>query len=166
MSSACSMPTEMRMVSGRTPARACSSADICRVQGGYEGGRAFYDALSLVKRLVNIGDAKSLACHPHQRAGGGGERLVEVGEDVVGMLDADRDADGLRQPRFPQRTARDDQGRSPGSRLPAAVAGGRRAADHGMLPRRLAAGEAGQVEVAQPHPSPAGEQALELPRAR
>ncbi|WP_298961643.1 aminotransferase class V-fold PLP-dependent enzyme [uncultured Methylobacterium sp.] len=34
------------------------------VQGGYEGGRAFYDALSLVKRLVNIGDAKSLACHP------------------------------------------------------------------------------------------------------
>ena len=24
----------------------------------------FYDALGLFKRLVNIGDAKSLACHP------------------------------------------------------------------------------------------------------
>jgi O-acetylhomoserine (thiol)-lyase len=34
------------------------------VQGGIEGGVAFYDALNLVKRLVNLGDAKSLACHP------------------------------------------------------------------------------------------------------
>ncbi len=34
------------------------------VRGGFEGGKAFYDALKLVKRLVNIGDAKSLACHP------------------------------------------------------------------------------------------------------
>ncbi|HUE66027.1 MAG TPA: O-acetylhomoserine aminocarboxypropyltransferase/cysteine synthase family protein [Rhizomicrobium sp.] len=34
------------------------------VKGGFEGGRSFYDALGLVKRLVNIGDAKSLACHP------------------------------------------------------------------------------------------------------
>jgi len=25
---------------------------------------AFYDRLGLIKRLVNIGDAKSLACHP------------------------------------------------------------------------------------------------------
>ena len=34
------------------------------VKGGLEGGKAFYDALKLFKRLVNIGDAKSLACHP------------------------------------------------------------------------------------------------------
>ncbi len=34
------------------------------VKGGFEGGKRFYDALSLIKRLVNIGDAKSLACHP------------------------------------------------------------------------------------------------------
>ena len=33
-------------------------------RGGLDGGKAFYDALRLVKRLVNIGDAKSLACHP------------------------------------------------------------------------------------------------------
>ena len=34
------------------------------VVGGLAGGKAFYDALKLVKRLVNIGDTKSLACHP------------------------------------------------------------------------------------------------------
>lgn len=34
------------------------------VQGGREGGARFQDALQLFTRLVNIGDAKSLACHP------------------------------------------------------------------------------------------------------
>ena len=34
------------------------------VFGGLEAGKAFYDALKLFKRLVNMGDAKSLACHP------------------------------------------------------------------------------------------------------
>ncbi|WP_432382584.1 O-acetylhomoserine aminocarboxypropyltransferase/cysteine synthase family protein [Duganella sp. P38] len=34
------------------------------VLGGKEGGARFQDALRLFTRLVNIGDAKSLACHP------------------------------------------------------------------------------------------------------
>ncbi len=34
------------------------------VEGGVEAGARFIDALKLVTRLVNIGDAKSLACHP------------------------------------------------------------------------------------------------------
>ncbi len=34
------------------------------VKGGYEPATKFYDALKMIKRLVNIGDAKSLACHP------------------------------------------------------------------------------------------------------
>ena len=34
------------------------------VQGGIAGGTKFQDALKLFTRLVNIGDAKSLACHP------------------------------------------------------------------------------------------------------
>jgi O-acetylhomoserine (thiol)-lyase len=34
------------------------------VEGGREGGARFQDALKLFTRLVNIGDAKSLACHP------------------------------------------------------------------------------------------------------
>ena len=34
------------------------------IKGGMEAGKAFYDSLKLITRLVNIGDAKSLACHP------------------------------------------------------------------------------------------------------
>jgi len=34
------------------------------LKDGYEAGVRFYDALTIFKRLVNIGDAKSLACHP------------------------------------------------------------------------------------------------------
>lgn len=34
------------------------------VEGGRKAGENFQDALKLVTRLVNIGDAKSLACHP------------------------------------------------------------------------------------------------------
>lgn len=34
------------------------------IKGGQEAGARFIDALGLILRLVNIGDAKSLACHP------------------------------------------------------------------------------------------------------
>ena len=34
------------------------------IKGGEDAGINFIDSLKLVKRLVNIGDAKSLACHP------------------------------------------------------------------------------------------------------
>ncbi|PMH44567.1 O-acetylhomoserine aminocarboxypropyltransferase [Vibrio sp. 10N.286.49.B3] len=34
------------------------------LKDGYDAGVRFYDALAIFKRLVNIGDAKSLACHP------------------------------------------------------------------------------------------------------
>jgi O-acetylhomoserine (thiol)-lyase len=34
------------------------------VQGGFEAGTRCFDALRLFKRMVNMGDAKSLACHP------------------------------------------------------------------------------------------------------
>jgi len=34
------------------------------IQGGHEAGARFIDALQLAVRLVNIGDAKTLACHP------------------------------------------------------------------------------------------------------
>ena len=43
--------------------RACSLLTF-GIAGGIEEGKRFYDALKLVKRLVNMGDAKSLACHP------------------------------------------------------------------------------------------------------
>ncbi|RUM92150.1 MAG: bifunctional O-acetylhomoserine aminocarboxypropyltransferase/cysteine synthase, partial [Thiothrix sp.] len=34
------------------------------IKGGKEAGAKFIDALQMILRLVNIGDAKSLACHP------------------------------------------------------------------------------------------------------
>ena len=34
------------------------------IEGGIEAGTKFIDALQMILRLVNIGDAKSLACHP------------------------------------------------------------------------------------------------------
>lgn len=34
------------------------------IKGGSEAGAKFIDALQMILRLVNIGDAKSLACHP------------------------------------------------------------------------------------------------------
>ena len=34
------------------------------IKGGFDAGVRFYDSLKIFKRLVNIGDAKSLAAHP------------------------------------------------------------------------------------------------------
>ena len=34
------------------------------IKGGFDAGVKFYDALNIFKRLVNIGDTKSLAAHP------------------------------------------------------------------------------------------------------
>jgi O-acetylhomoserine (thiol)-lyase len=34
------------------------------IKGGLKSGTQFIDALKMILRLVNIGDAKSLACHP------------------------------------------------------------------------------------------------------
>jgi len=48
-----------RMTSGKP-----SSIISFGIKGGEEAGAKFIDALQLIKRLVNIGDAKSLACHP------------------------------------------------------------------------------------------------------
>jgi O-acetylhomoserine (thiol)-lyase len=34
------------------------------LHGGLDAAKRFYDALGLIKRVVNLGDAKSLVCHP------------------------------------------------------------------------------------------------------
>jgi len=54
-----SYPLARKYLQGRAPALLTFG-----VEGGLEAGKRFYDALSLIKRVVNIGDAKSLACHP------------------------------------------------------------------------------------------------------
>jgi O-acetylhomoserine (thiol)-lyase len=43
--------------------RACSLMSV-GIKGGLPAAIKFHDALKLVTRLVNLGDAKSLACHP------------------------------------------------------------------------------------------------------
>jgi O-acetylhomoserine (thiol)-lyase len=42
---------------------ACSLFSV-GIRGGYEAAVRFHDALKLVTRLVNLGDVKSLVCHP------------------------------------------------------------------------------------------------------
>ena len=57
------------------------------IKGGAVAGSQFIDALQMILRLVNIGDAKSLACHPasttHRQLGP--EELAKAGvsEDLV-----------------------------------------------------------------------------------
>src|SRR5437667_6907298 len=83
--------------------RACSLMTF-GVTGGFEAGKKFYDALTLVKRLVNLGDAKSLACHPastthrqmspaEQRKAGVTTEMIRLSvgiehiDDIIGDLD-------------------------------------------------------------------------------
>ena len=55
--------------------------------GGREAGARFIDALQLITRLVNIGDAKSLASHPatttHRQLNGQELEQAGVSEDMV-----------------------------------------------------------------------------------
>jgi len=57
------------------------------IKGGREAGARFIDALKLVVRLVNIGDAKSLACHPatttHRQLNAEEMKTAGVSEDLV-----------------------------------------------------------------------------------
>jgi O-acetylhomoserine (thiol)-lyase len=57
------------------------------VKGGMAGGARFQDALKLITRLVNIGDAKSLACHPasttHRQLSPAEMVKAGVSEDMV-----------------------------------------------------------------------------------
>jgi len=57
------------------------------IKGGAEAGAKFIDALNLIVRLVNIGDAKSLACHPatttHRQLSPEELEKAGVSEDLV-----------------------------------------------------------------------------------
>jgi len=57
------------------------------ISGGKEAGGQFIDALQMILRLVNIGDAKSLACHPasttHRQLGPDELAAAGVSEDLV-----------------------------------------------------------------------------------
>ena len=88
------------------------------IAGGLDAGKRFYDALKLFKRLVNMGDAKSLACHPasttHRqmsaeeqlKAGVRPEMIrlsvgIEHIDDIIGDLDQALAAAHSRRPPLP-----------------------------------------------------------------
>jgi O-acetylhomoserine (thiol)-lyase len=89
------------------------------VKGGFEAGTKCFNGLRLFKRMVNMGDAKSLACHPasttHRqltaeeqakvgvtpemlRLSVGIEHIDDILEDLGQALDAPK-TEGLRQPK-------------------------------------------------------------------
>jgi O-acetylhomoserine (thiol)-lyase len=99
-------PLAQKYLSGR----ACSLLTF-GIRGGLEAAKNFYDALNLVKRLVNLGDAKSLACHPastthrqmsaeeHRKAGVKPEAIrlsigIEHIDDIIADLDQALQATG------------------------------------------------------------------------
>ena len=69
------------------------------MQDGREGGTRFIDALQLFTRLVNIGDAKSLACHPatttHRQLSADELKAAGVSEDMVRLSIGIEHADDL-----------------------------------------------------------------------
>jgi O-acetylhomoserine (thiol)-lyase len=94
--------------------RACSLMTF-GIKGGLAAAKQFYDALQLVKRLVNLGDAKSLACHPastthrqmlpeeQRRAGVRPETIrlsvgIEHVDDIIADLDQALNAPKLADP--------------------------------------------------------------------
>jgi O-acetylhomoserine (thiol)-lyase len=52
------------------------------IKGGFDAGVLFYDSLEMIKRLVNIGDAKTLACHPASTTH---RQLTEVEQEAAGV---------------------------------------------------------------------------------
>jgi len=93
--------------------RACSLMTF-GIKGGFEAAKRFYDALKLVKRLVNLGDAKSLCCHPastthrqmsaeEQRGAGVGPETIRLSigiehiDDIIADLDQALDAAKLSE---------------------------------------------------------------------
>src|SRR5438874_2157351 len=66
--------------------RACSLMTF-GIKGGFEAGKRFYDALTPGKRLVNLGDAKSLACHPasttHRQMSAPEQRKAGVSAEMI-----------------------------------------------------------------------------------
>jgi O-acetylhomoserine (thiol)-lyase len=57
------------------------------IKGGLDAGKTFYDSLKLITRLVNIGDAKSLACHPasttHRQMSAEQQRMAGVLPETI-----------------------------------------------------------------------------------
>ena len=71
------------------------------VKGGFDAGVRFYDKLAIFKRLVNIGDAKSLACHPasttHRQLTETEQASVGVKPEMIRLSVGIEDIDDIRE---------------------------------------------------------------------
>ncbi|CAH1386600.1 O-acetylhomoserine aminocarboxypropyltransferase/cysteine synthase family protein [Candidatus Nitrotoga sp. M5] len=71
------------------------------IEGGAAAGARFQDALKLITRLVNIGDAKSLACHPasttHRQLSPEELKKAGVSEDMVRLSIGIEHIDDLKE---------------------------------------------------------------------
>jgi len=93
--------------------RACSILSF-GMHGGSPAAMQFYNALKLIKRVVNLGDAKSLACHPastthrqmspeQQRAAGVTPEMIrlsiglEHADDIIADLDQALETSNMRR---------------------------------------------------------------------
>ncbi len=69
------------------------------IKGGAKSGADFIDALGMILRLVNIGDAKSLACHPasttHRQLNPQELEAAGVPEDLVRISVGIEDVDDI-----------------------------------------------------------------------
>jgi O-acetylhomoserine (thiol)-lyase len=75
-----------RLVHKYLGGRTCSLLTF-EIRGDLEHGVRFYDALKLIKRLVNLGDVRSLACHPasttHRQMSPEEQLLAGVGPGTI-----------------------------------------------------------------------------------
>ncbi len=67
--------------------------------GGYEAASRFYDSLQLVLRVVNIGDVRSLACHPasttHRQMGAADQLRAGVRPETIRLSIGIENADDI-----------------------------------------------------------------------
>ena len=89
--------------------------------GGVQAATRFYDSLALIKRVVNLGDTRSLACHPatttHRQMSGAEQRQagvtpemirlsigIENVEDIIADLDQALQAGAAQDRKIPEAT--------------------------------------------------------------
>lgn len=69
------------------------------IEGGFEAGVKFFDSLKLFKRLVNIGDAKSLVTHPasttHRQLNDEELKAAGVSQDLIRLCVGIEDIDDI-----------------------------------------------------------------------
>jgi O-acetylhomoserine (thiol)-lyase len=101
--------------------RACSIMTF-GIRGGLTAGARFYNALELVKRVVNLGDSKSLACHPastthrqmtpaEQKKAGVLPEMIRLSIGIEHIDDILEDLDQALDSAAPRATARETMSR-------------------------------------------------------